>query len=340
MKGAVIVWLGLAACAWAIPVSPKEDVFDVIWKMFKDKYVKVYNTIEDEAIRRAIFNENIMEVQKHNLEYDLGMHTYTLGMNEFSDMTVEEFDEQMNGLRPPTAADNTPPASVHSYEGPVSDLPAEVDWTKKGFVTPIKNQRSCGSCYAFSATGALEGQMFNKTGKLVSLSEQNIVDCSEPEGNHGCFGGYMDHAFKYVKINKGIDTEAAYPYVAKTQNCSYNASAIGGEDVGLVDIESGSEVSLQHAVATVGPVSIGINARGYKFKAYKSGIFSKWWCPRTKSWLDHGVLAVGYGTSNGKDYWLVKNSWGQRWGMNGYIKMARNKHNMCGIATMASYPIV
>ncbi|KAG8265837.1 hypothetical protein J6590_085392 [Homalodisca vitripennis] len=218
-------------------------------------------------------------------------------------------------------------------------LPKHLDWRKKGAVTEVKDQGSCGSCWAFSATGSLEGQQYLKSKKLVSLSEQNLLDCSAAEGNNGCHGGLMDKSFTYVQKNNGIDTEASYPYDGYVGTCRYNATNNGATDTGYVDITSGSEKALQKAVATVGPISVAIDGSHTSFKHYKSGVYQNPYC--SSIYLSHAVLAIGYGSAKkGGAYWLVKNSWGTDWGMKGYVMMARNHDNMCGIATMASYPKV
>ncbi|MCI3325448.1 C1 family peptidase, partial [Escherichia coli] len=306
------------------------------WTLFKKTYNKVYNDAEDEGYRRRVYEYHLEFIQQFNLEADRGLHTFRVGINEYADMPNHEFRRIMNGLlkRNETKFEG----STFLLPNNIGDLPTEVDWRTKGYVTPVKNQGQCGSCWAFSSTGSLEGQWFKKTGKLVSLSEQNLVDCSQKEGNHGCSGGLMDQAFTYIRKNKGIDTEVSYPYLAKDEKCHFKSAAVGAQDTGYVDVTQNSESALQTAVATVGPVSVAIDASHTSFQLYKTGIYYEPQCSSEN--LDHGVLAVGYGTSESKDYWIVKNSWGTTWGEQGYIMMSRNRNNNCGIATMASYPTV
>merc|ERR1712168_40302 len=310
-------------------------VLESEWATFKGKHQKNYVSQQEHNYRKAVFADNLKKIQKHNAEEALGLHTFTLGVNEFADMTSEEFVAYYNGFK---ALDQS---SQKVVEIEVEDLPDSIDWREKGYVTPVKNQASCGSCWAFSATGSMEGAHFKATGKLVSLSEQNLVDCSDAEGNMGCDGGLMDQAFNYTVINKGIDTEASYPYKAVDQQCMFNASNVGATISKWTDIPSGSEPDLQKAIATVGPISVGIDASQYTFQLYAGGIYYDENC--SSQFLDHGVLAVGYGSKKSgqyKDYYLVKNSWGTDWGMKGYIEMSRNRNNNCGIATQASYPVI
>ncbi|XP_060524201.1 cathepsin L [Cylas formicarius] len=318
--------------------------FDLVheqWGAFKLQHNKKYTGETEERFRMKIFMENSHKVAKHNKLYEMGLVTFKLGINKYADMlhhefvsTVNGFNKTKNGLRSQESNDAVtfiPPANV--------ELPGEVDWREKGAVTQVKDQGHCGSCWSFSATGSLEGQYFRKSGQLVSLSEQNLIDCSTKYGNNGCNGGLMDNAFKYIKDNKGIDTEVTYPYLGEDEKCHYNPKDKGATDRGYVDIDSGDEQKLKAAVATIGPISVAIDASHEAFQLYSDGVYSDPECSSEE--LDHGVLVVGYGTDkNGQDYWLVKNSWGPTWGNEGYIKMARNKDNMCGIATQASYPLV
>merc|ERR1712241_1226910 len=204
--------------------------------------------------------------------------------------------------------------------------PDSVDWRTEGYVTPIKDQGQCGSCWAFSTTGSTEGAHFKKTGDLVTLSEQQLVDCSTKEGDHGCNGGLMDFGFTYIIENGGITTEAASPYQAQDGTCKSGMTAAATLSE-CYDVPQGSEADLETAVATVGPISVAIDAHLLSFRLYSS------------TRLDHGVLAVGYNNDPAGKYWIVKNSWNTTWGNEGYIWMAKDKKSGCGIATAASYPV-
>jgi len=329
----VLAVLAIAfSCTLALDVTLNQH-----WNLWKNTHNKRYSDAE-EHVRRAIWESNLNKVQQHNLQADLGVHSYWLGMNKFADLTIDEFVKQMNGYNVTMRQSRAPNQRVFAFDPTLGDLPDTVDWRDKGYVTGIKDQGQCGSCWAFSSTGSLEGQHFKATGKLVSLSEQNLVDCSTKQGNQGCNGGLMDQAFDYIKVNNGIDTEDSYPYEAVDDECRFKAANVGATDTGFTDITSKDESALQQAVATVGPISVAIDASHSSFQLYKKGVYNELFCSQTR--LDHGVLAVGYGTDSGKDYWLVKNSWGTGWGDEGYIKMTRNKRNQCGIATAASYPTV
>ncbi|XP_075551627.1 procathepsin L-like [Dermacentor variabilis] len=325
-----------AALAVAFAVTA-EQVIRSEWQAFKTKHGRNYTSAHEEILRFKIFTENSLFIARHNEKYVKGLVSYSLGMNQFGDMLHHEFVQLTNCYKP---GDTSSGRSTYLPPDNVDDsvLPESVDWRKKGYVTPVKNQGQCGSCWAFSTTGSLEGQHFKKTGKLVSLSEQNLVDCSRDYGNNGCNGGSMENAFDYIKANGGIDTEKSYPYHGRDEPCKFKKADVGATVTGKVGVKEGSEEDLKNAVATVGPVSVAIDASQRSFQFYRTGVYDEHACSSKK--LDHGVLAVGYGVLNGTKYWLVKNSWAEEWGEKGYIYMSRDKNNQCGIATDATYPLV
>ncbi|KAK7605219.1 hypothetical protein V9T40_007077 [Parthenolecanium corni] len=333
----ILILLALVAATQAVSFI---DLVREEWSIFKLHYSKKYDNNVEDGFRMKIYMDNKHKIYEHNKLYEQGLVSFKMEMNHFGDLLHHEFIRMMNGYRRDlnlsrVSGENKGSFFMVPHNVTVPDV---VDWRQSGAVTPVKNQGQCGSCWAFSTTGSLEGQHFRKTGKLVSLSEQNLVDCSKKFGNNGCAGGLMDNAFSYIKANDGIDTEISYPYEAKDDKCRYNPAASGATDTGFIDIPEADEEKLKIAVATVGPVSVAIDASHESFQFYSSGVYHEKRCSTVQ--LDHGVLVVGYGTENGKDYWLVKNSWGLTWGEAGYIKMARNMSNNCGIASDASYPLV
>jgi len=315
--------IALPLCLWAVSV---EDSFG----SWMSVHGKNYNNQREYTYRLGVYRANLAFVENHNRQ-NLG---FTCAMNQFADLTVEEFA----ALYLASTLNSSELIQVDPYVSEENFVAADViDWRTKGAVTGIKDQGQCGSCWAFSTTGSVEGAWQIKKGALVSLSEQNLVDCSGSFGNNGCDGGLMDSAFKYIISNKGLDTETSYKYTARDGSCKFNDANVGATISSFKDVQSKSETALQSAIQNLGPVSVAIDAAHSSFQLYHSGVYFEKSCSQTA--LDHGVLAVGFGTQ-GSDYYIVKNSWGTSWGNQGYIWMSRNKNNNCGIATMSSYPIV
>jgi len=306
------------------------------WVPFIDFIVehnKFYNTFSTILEKIDVFTENVNFANHHN---KYSNSTYTLGITHFADYTHDEFKKYINKYEYDISSNmcTNQPFETGTY-------PQSIDWRQKGAVTPIKDQGQCGSCWSFSTTGAIEGAYFIKKGVLKSFSEQQLVDCSYNYGNHGCNGGIMQSAFTYVHDN-GLTTEDKYPYVAQSTRNSCKSFTPETFVSGCINVTPYNEKQLTYAVAK-GPVSVAIEADSKQFQLYKSGVFDdSIACGEN---LDHGVLAVGYGTENGKDYWLVKNSWSSSWGDFGYIKLLRNSNNvdkpgMCGISIDPSYSYI
>lgn len=292
------------------------------WYAWKAFHGKEYESDAEEQARIEIWAENMQKIMTHNLEG----HSYNLAMNGFGDLASSEYRDRFLKARTKTGAQFQP-----AYSHRNKPVPKEVDWRKAGVVTPVKNQGALGASWAYSATGSLEGQHAIKNGTLVPLSDRNLVDCCNCQSVSG--------AFTYVMENHGIDTAAGYPTQGPVGVCHYDPKHIGATCTGYRVLPRGSEWDLQVAIANVGPISAYIDASHSSFQLYSSGVYDEPACSSTPV-LDHTVLIVGYGTYSGQDYWLVKNSWGREWGMDGYIKMSRNKNNQCGIASNALYPLV
>ncbi|XP_064455231.1 procathepsin L-like [Ornithodoros turicata] len=308
------------------------------WHEYKEQFDKKYGPIEDFK-RMNIWQKTKHIVQQHNEEYGRGLHSYTLAVNHMADMTQEEL-EHRSGLRmtPESIPEMEAETEVFTLrEGSLPPIPDQVDWrTNNGYVGHVYDQGMCSSCWAFSIVGTLESQWFLTTQQRVNLSQQNLVDCVT--SSHGCKGGDLYEGFEYIKDSGGIDTLESYPYEAHDNVCRFKKEGVGAVVNGISMIKNGSEFDLRNAVATVGPVSVGIDASDFRFFFYGSGIYDNPNCGSVN--LTHAVVVVGYGTEDGKDYWLIKNSWSERWGQNGFGKMTRNRGNQCGIASNAVYPII
>lgn len=300
------------------------------WTQWKMTNGKTYGVSTEEEYRRSVFMVNFHKVNNHNSTEG---KTWTMALNKFADLTSDEFRATYTGLN--HSVESKRPKNYVNHN--VETTPSAQDWRGRG-VSEVKDQGRCGSCWSFSTTGAVEGAYYRSHGTVVSMSEQQLVDCAGTNwGNNGCSGGLMDHAFQYVEMY-GLMRESDYPYTANDSNtCRFDAARMVTKVRVFTDIARDSQPQLKAGLAGQ-TVSVAINAN--PLQLYHSGVFSDWsGCPAN---LDHGVLAVGYGHDDGKDHWIVKNSWGGNWGESGYFRMERRDYGegICGITKNASYPTV
>jgi len=299
------------------------------WEEFKQEFGRAYNGVEEEEFRQQVFNSNVEFINAENAKG----HSHMLGVGPFADMTSDEY-KALLGSKPES---DLPVMGVHVNNGEaVAD---RLDWTEQGVVTPVKDQGQCGSCWAFSTTGALESGLKLHRGDLVELSEQQLVDCAGFP-NMGCNGGNMNFGLRFAK-DHDFCSEASYPYEAKGGKCRSSGCSVSMTSGTVTGVKSvapligtAKDSDLMSALA-IQPLSIAIEADQDIFQHYKSGTITGNCGTNT----DHGVLLVGYGTdSSGNDYWKVKNSWAASWGDNGYVRLVRGK-NQCGINSGPNYPL-
>ncbi|KAK7126757.1 hypothetical protein R3I94_018068 [Phoxinus phoxinus] len=330
---ALLMWAPLQGAA-----DSEEEVVSE-WTLWKKVHEISYDEKSDNIQRQNIWETNMRMIEKNNDDFRFGLSTFSMAMNKYGDLTSMEYNRllgaKING--PIDRKGKIASAQTLSLNANRLGL-TNVDYRAQGYVTEVKDQGYCGSCWAFSTTGAIEGQVFKRTGQLVSLSEQQLVDCSRSYGTYGCSGAWMANAYDYV-INKGLESSGTYPYTsADIQPCFYDRSSVVARISDYRFIPAGDEQALADAVATVGPITVAMDADHPSFLFYSSGIYKESNCNPNN--LNHAVLVVGYGSEEGKDYWIIKNSWGTGWGEGGYMRMIRNGKNTCGIASYALYPIV
>lgn len=299
---------------------------------FRERFNKNYLSKDELNTRFSVFRNNLIDILIHNADVS---QNFTLGVNQFTDLTPQEFKEQyVGGLKSQLGS-----YGCKTFSSTASDAPSSIDWRSKGGVTSVKDQGQCGSCWSFSATGAIEGAWAISKGQLVDLSEQELVDCATgfAYSSHGCQGGIMEGAFKFV-IQNGQCSLSSYPYTAKDEKCK-SCTALAHIS-SCSDVKPNDQVSLKAAVSQQ-PVAVAISADSRIFQSYSSGVITSSACYTS---LNHGVLVVGYGTENDVDYWLVKNSWGPTWGSAGYVKIQKssstNDPGVCGISMQPSFPTV
>ncbi|CAH1182111.1 unnamed protein product [Phyllotreta striolata] len=316
-------------------VAPvRTDHVDSRFEEFVQTHGKRYESTHEHSLRKDAFRHNLRFIEAHNRKGE----GYTLGVNHLADLTNDEL--RVKAPRGRLASKGYNGGLPFPYDTENVTVPSHIDWRLLGAVTPIKDQMVCGSCWAFGTNGAMEGAIFIKTGKLISLSEQALVDCSWGYGNIGCEGGEDFRAYQWIKKHGGVPANAEYThYSGENGYCiAENVTKIG-PITGWVNVTSNNEAALKLALLKHGPISVAIDASLKTFMFYSSGVYHDKNCRNRDEDLDHAVLAVGYGTLNGQDYWLVKNSWSPYWGSEGFVLIAR-KNNICGVTTAATYPVL
>jgi cathepsin H len=317
---AVLALVVLAVAASAMPFGD-----------FLMRYNKAYN-YDELAYRQSIYQQTLMEIESINRQN----LSWTAGVNEWADLTWEEFSGRFL-MAPQTCSATVGNHVMSGMELNIGPNEDTFDWRDKGKVTAVKNQGSCGSCWAFSTIGAVESALSIKSGQApATYSEQQLVDCAQGFKNMGCRGGLPSQAFQYIMWQGGIATSQAYPYTGRDGKCRYNTSMPSAKIRDEVNITQGNENELIDAIRTKGPVSVAYQVSG-DFRSYKSGVYDSTQCRKGPMDVNHAVLATGTGATD-KPYYIIKNSWGTSFGIQGYFWMVRGK-NMCGVATCASYPV-
>lgn len=340
----LLLLISLFAIAQAISLAETKES---LWKQYKLDFKRTFDSKSHEELREKIFRESIRTISHHNFEFRQGRESFKMGINSFSDMTFDEYSAMFKANESIKAMANEKaknirfrPKIIHGNDvGNLTErnLAASFDWRDQGAVTKVRDQKLCGSCYAMATIGSIESQYFIMNKKLIDFSEQEIVDCAGEFTTFGCSGGIAFRVFDYVLENQ-LSTRSGYPYKAEVGECraTENKIKIHLKGYGYVDAEDDDD-NLAEAVTKFGPIVVSINSDLETFMRYSSGIYFDEKCTDE---VNHGALLVGYGSEDGIDYWIVKNSFGESWGESGYIRMARKMGNDCGIRTSPLFVIL
>ncbi|XP_046868985.1 procathepsin L isoform X3 [Drosophila willistoni] len=304
------------------------EEFETYKKINNKSYYRVYDKLRS----LEAFNENCKLVNDHNKLYKYGDRNFTLGTNALADLNTDAYLKRY--LRLIRSQRNTSTEDMKEVVGMshLENVPDSFDWRKKGFTTLAHNQQNCGSCYAFSIAESIEGQIFKRTGKLLSLSVQQIVDCSISFGNQGCTGGSLRNTLRYLQATGGLMRSSDYKYVSKKEKCQFVGDLAVTNVSSWAILPAHNENAIEAAVAHIGPVAVSINAAPKTFQLYSHGIYDDLSCSSAS--VNHAMLIVGYG----KDFWILKNWWGEIWGESGYMRI-RKGINLCAISNYAAYAI-
>lgn len=305
--------------------------------MLQLDYSRNFSSDENESLNRKTFLENLATIERHNKLFDDGKVSFKLAVNKFADMMFEEF-LRMNTMDETLEVPSNLPFDPVEFEADKVPLPASFDWRSRIALSRVKDQLRCGSCYAMSALDTVESQLMIKFIKSHELSVQEIVDCAGNYQTFGCEGGVKFRVFDYISDNGGISLEHDYSYKASKAKCEavkHNKLRVNISGYGRV--ANFDEAALKEALVRVGPISVSIDINHESFMRYSSGIYFE---PNCTTETNHAAVLVGYGSEQGEDFWTIKNSYGDKWGEGGYIRLARNRDSHCGISTDSIYPIL
>ena len=318
-----LILVALLALTFCIDKSERFEFQE--FQRFLIKYNKQYNTIAEYFLRFNVFKKNLKRFAQNKA-------SYKMGINKFTDLTPTEFRKTYLNLDMKLLNKiKYNKISVNSK----NDAPESWNWMDQGVLGPVKDQGFCGSCWAFSTIGNIEALNTMKTGELVQLSEQQLVDC-DTEVDEGCNGGFMEYAFQYL-MEKGCMKQDDYPYVGYDDTCKYDESKVFLKVANWTMLATQDEVEMKEFLYSNGPLAIAINADPFQY--YIGGIIDEdeWSCD--PEGLNHGVVLVGYGSEDGLDYWIIRNSWGDYWGEDGYVRVARGK-GTCGVNTYVTTAVL